>query len=243
MRFLHLDSIDSTNAEAIRQAENGVIGPIWITSEIQTKGRGRRGRDWVSQTGNLFCTGLYPCEGDLQSASKLSFVAALALAQTLETFIDPRLIKIKWPNDVLVDGKKIAGILLEITEHNSKLWIAIGVGINIISCPNFDEYEVTYLLDHINADELDSFKGSKSIIKILAQQFDCWRQQYLEQGFKPVREAWLERAQGIGESVKVNLPDKSFMGTALGLSDDGALEVRIDDQKIVKIHAGDVFFS
>ena len=135
MQFVHFKTIDSTQSEAKRRANTGNLGALWISTESQSKGRGRRGREWVSETGNLYCTGLYPHGGDLASAARLSFAAALAVAQTLEQYIDPQLVSIKWPNDVLVDGKKVAGILLESGTYNDAIWVAVGIGINLVSHP------------------------------------------------------------------------------------------------------------
>ena len=241
MKFVHYPSLDSTNLEAGRRAEAGNLEPVWISADIQTAGKGRRGRDWVSSKGNLFCTGFYPYEGELADAAKLSFVAALAMAETLAHYIDPALITIKWPNDVLINGKKIAGILLESGNQNGQAWIAIGMGINLISSPEMVDYKATHLLQHI-ADKA-SFTGTQPMITLLADRFEHWRKLYMNSGFSPIREAWLAKAQGIGEPAVARLPNQTIEGTALGLADDGALELKTKSGQVVKIHAGDVFFS
>ncbi|PHR61391.1 MAG: biotin--[acetyl-CoA-carboxylase] ligase [Robiginitomaculum sp.] len=255
MRFVHFKSIDSTNAQAKRYANpkigEGDFGPIWISADNQTHGIGRRGREWVSNDGNLFCTGLYPQTGSPASAARLSFAAALAVAQTLDTYIDPSLVQIKWPNDVLVNGKKISGILLESGAHNGKMWTSIGIGMNLTSCPDIEGYDTTYLLDHIAPEKINGaeplYTGAQAVLAILAQKFDYWFTQYNAHGFSALREAWLQRARGIGGDVTVRLPNSTIIGTALGMDEDGALEVRVksgdDVGKTVKIHAGDVFFS
>jgi len=247
MQFAHFTHLDSTNAEAQRRAQAGMLGPIWISTDIQTKGRGRRGKDWVSQTGNLFCTGLYTFDGALADAAKLSFAAALALAETLGNYIDPALISIKWPNDVLIGGEKAAGILLESGTYEGKIWIAVGMGVNLISSPQADDYNTTHLLAHIAKDKLQGpnsvFSGTQPMITLLAERFEHWRDLYVNAGFMPLRKAWLARAQGLGRPVTARLPNKTIMGLALGMDEDGALKLKKDSGEIVKIHAGDVFFS
>ena len=102
MKIIRLDACASTNLEAKRIAESGDLSPVWIQSDVQTGGIGRRGRPWVSQSGNLFCTGLYPYDGALRDAARLSFAAALAVVDTLDRYIAPAHTKIKWPNDLLI---------------------------------------------------------------------------------------------------------------------------------------------
>ncbi len=250
MRFVHFKTIDSTLSEAKRLASSndfGPLDPLWISADIQSNGRGRQGRDWVSDVGNLFCTGLYPHAGDIASAARLSFAAALAVAHTLEHYIDPSLITIKWPNDVLVDGKKIAGILLESGTQNNQIWVAIGIGINLVSHPEPEGYAATHLLAHISPQKLTVaepiFTGAQPVLAILAQNFENWHARYINNGFEPLREAWLNRAVGIHGPVTARLANKTITGTAVGLNHDGALEVEIKSGEIVQIHAGDVFFS
>lgn len=246
MRFIHIPEIDSTNAEAKRRAEAGDTGPLWISADIQTLGKGRRGREWVSNTGNLYCTGLYPHDGNLASAAKLSFVAALAVADTLDQYIDPSLIQIKWPNDVLVAGKKISGILLESGTEEGQLWVAIGTGINLLNHPDNSETPATHMLAHIVADDMEGpeplYAGKEPVLAIFAARFDHWRKVYLESGFTAIQKAWTKRAKGMGEAVNARLPNQTISGIALGLDDDGALSIQTKDGRVEKIHAGDVFF-
>jgi len=224
-----------------------MLGPIWISTDVQTLGRGRRGRDWVSQTGNLFCTGLYEFDGKLADAAKLSFAAALALTETLDDYIDPSLITIKWPNDVLIGGDKAAGILLESGIYEGRLWVAIGMGVNLLSSPQADNYSTTHLLAHIAKEKLvgenSVFTGTQPMIGKLAERFEHWKNLYLKTGFTPVRDAWLARAQGIGGPVTAKLSNDIIEGIAQGMDEDGALELKTETGETVKIHAGDVFFS
>jgi len=240
MRILEFDEIDSTNFEAKRMAEAGDFGPLWITAKSQTGGKGRRGRAWVSETGNLFCTGLFPRAGTPASAARLSFAAALAVHDTVSSFRQGAETKIKWPNDVLLGGAKISGILLESGTSNGQLWVAVGIGVNIVSAPDNTEYPATYL----NADiPQEQHVYLSDVKKELFKRFEFWLETYIKNGFEPLRTAWLERAQGMGGPVTARLPNKTIEGVAIGMDKDGALELKTGSGKIIKIHAGDVFFS
>lgn len=200
----------------------------------------------MSKSGNLFCTGLYPHDGDPGSAAKLSFVAALAVADTLAQYIDPSLIQIKWPNDVLVSGMKISGILLECGTENGQTWVAIGTGINLEDHPEHTDTPATHLLAHIDAGKLDGpeplFAGKQPVLATYAARFDHWRNIYLKEGFGPIKRAWTERAKGMGDPVRARLENRSIDGIAVELDDDGALLIQTKIGGVEKIHAGDVFF-
>ena len=240
MRILELDEIDSTNLEAKRMAEAGGFGPLWITAKRQTAGKGRRGREWVSQPGNLFCTGLLPHSGTPASAAQLSFAAALAVHDTVAHFRKKSEIQIKWPNDVLMNGAKIAGILLESGTTDGQLWVAIGIGINIGSTPKDTAYPAT----HLHADiPLKLHPYFSDVKKVLFERCEFWIFEHDRKGFEPLRVAWLDRAQGMGGAVTARLPNETIEGTAIGMDKDGALEMQTHSGEIVKIHAGDVFFS
>ena len=247
MRFLHFEAIDSTNREVKRLADAGDFGPLWVSADSQDVGKGRRGREWISKPGNLYCSGLYPHPADIASAARLSFVAAIALAETLDQYIDPDIIKIKWPNDVLVDGKKIAGILLESGTEGETIWVAIGMGVNLLHHPEGTDTPATHLLEHIDIEKMTGpepvFTGSGPVLATLAARFDHWRDIYLSDGFLPVKNAWTQRALGLGEPVTANLATRKITGIAKGLDDDGALLLELDNGELEKIHAGDVFFS
>lgn len=222
------------------------MGPLWISSDVQTLGKGRRGREWVSKTGNLYCTGLYPHDGDLASAARLSFVAALAVAETLDQYIDSSLIQIKWPNDVLVQGKKISGILLESGTEKDRIWVAIGTGINLVNHPEDSETTATHMLAHVPQEQMEGpeplYAGKEPVLAIYAARFDHWRNTFLNDGFGPIKQAWTARAKGMGEPVTARLSKRTIEGIAVKLDDDGALVIQTKQDGIEKIHAGDVFF-
>lgn len=246
LRFVSFAELGSTNEKARELASNGDLGPVWLRADIQTSGRGRRGREWTSSKGNLFCTGLYPHFGDLQAAAKLSFVAALAVFDVVETYAPRAVTALKWPNDVLIEGKKVSGILIESGTYEGKIWTAIGIGINLVSHPDDAETAATHILEHVSQGELEQAEtimtGPDATLAVLSARFDHWRYIFKTDGFEPIRQEWTARACHIPGPVRVRLAKESFQGEALGLGEKGELQVRLQDGTIRDVHAGDVFF-
>jgi len=235
--------IDSTNEEARRLGETGEPGPVWITAEIQTAGRGRRGREWVSPSGNFMGSLFLRPQATPRKAAELSFVAAVAVHDAVASLLKPALrpgLKLKWPNDLLHEGRKCAGILLESSgvAGAELAWLAIGIGINLTQFPDNVEYPATSLAA---LGEADITPGDA--LTALASAFDRRLKQWRDvQGFAAIRDAWLQRAAGLGGPITVRLADETFSGTFEGLGIDGSLEVRLDDGSLRLVSAGDVFF-
>ena len=235
--------IDSTNEEARRLGEAGEAGPVWITAEVQTAGRGRRGREWVSPSGNFMGTLFLRPEASPRKAAEMSFVAALAVHDAVASFLPPDLrpdLKLKWPNDVLHKGRKLSGILLESSgiAGAELAWLAIGMGINLAQHPDNVEFPATSLaaLGVTGVTPADALTA-------LAAAFDARIREWRDvQGFAAIRESWLARAQGLGGPITVRLSDETFTGTFEGLAQDGALEVRDERGTLRSVSAGDVFF-
>ncbi len=244
MRFEHFNEIDSTSAELARRGRAGDVSPIWLQANLQTAGKGRRGRIWESQKGNLFCSGLFPIEdGDLESAARLSYAAALAAAQTCDAYIHPDLITIKWPNDILVDGAKAAGILLESGTGPAGPWLCVGVGLNLLSAPDNMPYRATCLSAHMRTDDPEEIPTAMGALATLARHFENWRKIYAKEGFAPIRAAWLARAAGLNGPVTARLMDRQVQGKFIGLSEKGELEVQEPSGTVTYISSGEVFFS
>jgi len=146
LKFFQYPSLDSTNIEAGRLFESGEGAPFWVRSDEQTAGRGRRGRDWVSPLGNFYGTACYAFDGSPDEAAKLSFVAAIAVAQALQAYTLMSKPSLKWPNDVLIEDRKIAGLLLEVKKGH----VLIGIGVNLVSHPDGGNVPATHLLEHIH---------------------------------------------------------------------------------------------
>ena len=220
------------------RAEAGTRGPLWIAAKRQTAGRGRRGRSWLGLEGNLFTTGLYTLQAEPGRAAELSFVAALAGAAVCDHVLkDIHRTKLKWPNDVMVDGRKVSGILLESgVASGGGLWLAVGIGINLAAAPDDVERPATSLAHS------DQAITPEDALKILIESFEKYRLRWLRDGFGPIRDAWLSRAYGLGERCEARLTGETVTGTFADLGPDGALRLDLDGGGRRYISAGDVFF-
>lgn len=233
-RLVRHDQIDSTNSEARRLAEAGEPGPVWITATRQTAGRGRRGRAWEQGDGNLAATLLIHPTGDF---AQLSFAAALAVAETAEAFAPRAAITVKWPNDVLADGRKLAGILLESgLNAQNQTWLAIGIGINLAGHPEGTEFPATSL-----AQLGVAVPSPQDALALLAARFAHWYDAWMNQGFETVRTAWLARAGGLGAPIRARLPHETRHGLFEGIDATGALLLN-ERGHVRAITAGEVFF-
>lgn len=234
------DELDSTNAEARRRAEAGEAGPVWIAAKAQAAGRGRRGRSWSTEEGNLAATLLMTTEVPATEAAQVSFLAALAAADLADTCLGSGAAQLKWPNDVLVYGKKAVGILVESGARPDKqLWLAVGVGVNLARHPTDVDRPATSFAEHMAARPPEP----RQALEILASRFEIWRALWAAQGFAPIAAAWTDRAYGLGQACEARLPNRTLTGVAEGMEPDGALRLRLDDGTVERITAGDVFFG
>ena len=239
---LRLEEVDSTNAEARRRAEAGDAGPLWITARRQTAGRGRRGRAWETGAGDLAATLLTTTARPPVEAAELAFVTALAVADLALAQVPDALVRLKWPNDVLVAGAKVSGILIESgSRADGRLWLAIGVGVNLKTAPRDTERPATALADHLRA-ELHAPLSPEEALDLLARAFEGWLTLWEHQGFAPIRAAWAARA-ALGRPCVARLDRETIEGVAEALEDDGALRLRLADGGVRRITAGDVFFA
>ncbi len=232
--------IDSTNAEARRRAERGEHGPLWITALRQTAGRGRRGRVWQTQVGNLAATYLFTTDKPAGEAAQISFVAALASADLAATFVPTAQVEVKWPNDTLIAGKKAAGILVESGPvSGGALWVAVGVGVNLAHAPIIADRSATAFADHM----MGTPPAPHEALAVLVDSFERWRSLWLADGFGPIAQAWTVKAYGLGQGCVARLADSEIAGVAEGLEPDGALRLRTAAGAVRRITAGDVFFG
>jgi BirA family biotin operon repressor/biotin-[acetyl-CoA-carboxylase] ligase len=239
MRLVAHEVLGSTNAEALALARNGERGPLWITASRQTAGRGRRGRAWVSEPGNLFVSLLLTDRAPPERWPELSFVAALALHDAvveLAPTLKPRL-AIKWPNDLLLAGEKFAGILIE-GEGGHDGAVAVGIGVNCASHPADTDQPATDLA------AAGAQVSPKALFAALsAKMLGRLAQWNAGEGFATVRADWLARAAGVGEDIRVRLPDREVSGRFEALDEAGSLVLRRADGKRETIAAGDVFLD
>jgi BirA family transcriptional regulator, biotin operon repressor / biotin---[acetyl-CoA-carboxylase] ligase len=236
-----LGEIDSTNDDVRRRADAGAVGPLWVRADAQTKGRGRRGRSWLSERGNLFMTGLLTLDCTPTQAANLSFLTALAVAEAIDHFVPASVVQLKWPNDVLIGGNKTSGILLESWTGEAGFQIAIGIGINVVTKPENIDQAITCVAHHHIPD--GNHCDSATLFGFVLQHFHSRLAQWREQGFEPLREAWLARAKGLNEPIVVRLPQQTLEGLFMGLAPDGALELGLSDGTTRYVTAGDVFFA
>ncbi len=229
------DNLGSTNDEAMARGRDGDPGPLWIRAVQQTGGKGRLGRQWVSPVGNLYASLLLVDAATQDRAPELGFVAGVALASTLSRFLGPEA-RIKWPNDIVVGGAKLAGILLEATQTRwGGFACVIGVGVNCASHPQGLPYPATDLASHGAAVAPDD------LLESFAEELAGWLDQWDEgRGFAQIRAAWLLFAAGMGETAEVAMGDQRIKGILRGLDERGRLLVDTE-AGLRTIDAGDVF--
>ena len=208
-----LDSVGSTNDEAARLADAGAREGTVVWAREQTGGRGRRGRHWVSPVGNLYSSTVLRPDCVAQRAAELGFAAALAVSDIVPT---GREVRVKWPNDVMVDGGKVAGILLEssIGQGGRVEHVVAGIGVNVGFAPQVAEmrYPGAALGGSVEA-------ALERLAQALARRLAEWR----HNGFEAVRTAWLAKAGPLGVAVDVRLADELVQGSFAGLDQEGAL--------------------
>ncbi len=231
--LIALEKVDSTNDEAKRAALGGAGHATVVWAAEQTAGRGRRGRDWLSPIGNLHCS-LLVDPGPLASqAPQLAFVAAIAVRAALAELVPSAAFQVKWPNDVLCQGRKISGMLLE----QAPPYVVVGIGIDIAHAPEPGLYPTTCLR------KLGSGAEPFDVLSALCAHFDTWHGRWRHEGFAPIRQAWLAGAAGLSGPVTVRLSDdETIEGTFAGLDAEGALLLERADGGRRRILAGDVFF-
>jgi BirA family transcriptional regulator, biotin operon repressor / biotin---[acetyl-CoA-carboxylase] ligase len=216
-----LDSVGSTNDEAKTLAVAGAADGTVVTSREQTRGRGRRGRDWASPPGNLYMSLLLRPQAPMARLPELGFLAAVALTDTLAPLL-PEAARLdhKWPNDVLLGERKLAGILVEtagVASGVSHTWAVIGIGVNLARHPSDVDRPATSL------SAAGSALAPDDLLAPLLDRLLARRDQWLAHGFAPLREAWLARAAGLGEAISLRGPRGAESGVFAGLDESGAL--------------------
>lgn len=238
-----LERVDSTNAEAFRLAPT-LAGPTWIMAYRQEAGRGRRGRAWIDPVGNFAATLVLQGGNAPADAARLSFVAALAVHDALIQLCGPRLnLALKWPNDVLLNGGKLSGILLESTGSGGQVTaLAIGIGVNLVSTPDVAQVEQGALKPVSLQQETGLVVTPDELLPALASGFDHWLRQERDFGFAPIRTAWLARAAKLGETITARTGQSETTGRFDGIDETGAL-VLMTARGRVAIPAADVYFG
>ncbi|WP_406645111.1 biotin--[acetyl-CoA-carboxylase] ligase [Aliisedimentitalea scapharcae] len=237
-----LTEVDSTLDEAARIAPT-LAGPEWILALRQTKGRGRRGRAWNDPTGNLAATLVLRPQEPPEQVALRSFVAALALYDACVTVTGrSEGLALKWPNDVLLNGGKLAGILLESAGHGGGVThLAIGIGVNLVQTPPSDWLEPGSVWPVSLMSETGVQVDPESFLDALADAYDHYETQFTTYGFAPIRTAWLARAAKLGEVISARTATSETVGTFETV--DGAGNLVLNTAKgRVTIPAADVYF-
>jgi len=205
---------------------------VWISAARQSAGRGRRGNRWQTLSGNLAATLLLTPAQPQAQWPQLSFAAAIAAAEMAAHFAPHARFAVKWPNDVLANGKKLSGLLLERAGPS----LAIGIGINLSHFPPDTEYPATSLAA---LGVVPPEPGTA--LAVLAQAFAKWYESWMAEGFGVLRQAWLARAAGLGSSIRARLAQEERFGVFEGIDDHGALLLN-EGKQTRAITAGEVFF-
>jgi BirA family biotin operon repressor/biotin-[acetyl-CoA-carboxylase] ligase len=237
-RIEDVAEIDSTNEALRRRAAEGAPEGLVLRADVQTAGRGRRGRGWTSPPGNLYVSMLLRPDCAPVVGATLGFVAAIALGAVLRD-LTPAPVLHKWPNDVLVGGKKITGMLLEAgTRPDGKLeWLVLGLGVNIVSHPEGGIHPATDIVAS-GGQAIAPQELLKRFLTGFGPAYDTWSRS----GFGALREAWLAYAAGIGDRVVARLEREEIAGRFADLDPDGTLVMTLDGGRQRRIAAGDVFF-
>jgi BirA family biotin operon repressor/biotin-[acetyl-CoA-carboxylase] ligase len=230
------DCVGSTNDEARILAVTGAADRTVVWARRQKNGRGRRGRPWQSPPGNLYCSVVLRWPPPIAGIGQLPFVIALALADAAAAFgVDAR---IKWPNDILVRGAKLAGILLESSVGHGGVvdWVVAGAGLNVANHPEIDAYRTTDLHGEGAGDATPA-----AVLSAYLAAFDGHLAAWRRDGFAPIREAWCARAIGLGQPIEVRLERETVGGVFADLDGDGALVLADCHGARRRVLSGDVF--
>ncbi|MET0432312.1 MAG: biotin--[acetyl-CoA-carboxylase] ligase [Hyphomicrobium sp.] len=227
-RILHVAETGSTNADALRLALAGEPLPLWVIADIQTGGRGRSGRKWLSRRGNLHASLAFRCSATLAAAGQLSLIAGISTIDAVRSTMDlapGAELRLKWPNDILIGIAKAGGILVESTSsrEGSGFFAILGFGLNLTAAPDDIGRDATALARFGTPPE------PRALVSSLSEHLGLWLDRWnAGANFAPIREAWLERAGAIGEPIVINTTSGPVSATYAGLSETGGLLANVD---------------
>lgn len=226
--------IDSTNTEAKRRVATG-FHDQWLVASQQTAGRGRQDRQWLSPAGNIYATALFREPAGLAVALRLPFACALAVHDVVKAHAPKADARLKWPNDVRIDRRKVSGILVETGGYSRDFWIAAGIGVNVLALPDNVSQPATSLVEL----GMPASMGTDAVFLSLQLAF-ARRLAQARKGFAEIRADWLARAEALGETLHIRAGELEFEGVFEDLEQDGALVVRLPDGSRRSIRAGEV---
>ncbi len=241
-RLVTRATVTSTNDEARALAEAGAEDGTLVWAREQSAGRGRQGGVWASPPGNLYFSLVLRPDRTLAEAAQLGFIAALAVGEAVGS-VGPPLLEItyKWPNDVLLNERKCAGILLESksTPEGALDFLILGIGVNVASYPEDTDFPATSL--HFEGTPPDV--SEVDLLEAFSRHFLSWVNGWLDDGFVRVRRAWLNHAHRLGEEIEVRLPKETLAGTFKDMDAHGVLILELPGGEVRRISAGDVYFA
>ncbi|WP_457796123.1 biotin--[acetyl-CoA-carboxylase] ligase [Methylocystis sp. S23] len=238
VRLLNLGAVDSTNAEARRLIESGERGPLWIVAERQTRGRGRLGREWISPAGNLYASFVFSDFAEARVAPELGFVAGAAAIRALRATTSANLFQLKWPNDLLLDGGKLGGVLLECVNAQTSPVAIVGIGVNVAQAPEGLPYPTRALSD-LGAPVPSADAVFAHLSDALTATLDLWKG---GEGFAEIRAEWLASASSLGEDIRVAMSNETLEGRFDTIDASGRLVLETRAGRRV-VEAGDVLIG
>src|SRR3954447_1281145 len=238
-RLAAFDRVGSTNAEALARARGGERGPLWLVTSEQTAGRGRRHRPWIAPRGNLAASILEVMAVPPAVAATLGFAAGVALVAALRSAgSDEIAFALKWPNDVMANGEKLAGILLEAEVVGDRLAVVVGIGTNVVAAPEGTPTPATSL--HALGIQLTAEQLFAALCDAWAEFRGIWDD---GRGFAEIRRRWLQHAAGLGGPVCIVSGGSTVTGSFDTIDAIGCMIVRTSDSRRLPISAGDVYFG
>ena len=231
--MLHdMEEVGSTNDEVKKLSANITGEKVIISAQRQINGRGRRGHSWIGLDGNLFFSQGLECE--LRNIGAMVFISTLSLWRTIQDLNPVLKVELKWPNDILVNDKKVSGMLLEKGEGD---YLIIGIGVNLKIAPKLVNmpYPCTSLSDE--GIDVERIEFLSNYLKNFNLYYEIWEQQ----GFEPIRTEWLSHAKGLHEEIMVHLDNEDLLGIFESVDEQGSLLLNTGTE-LKKIYAGDVFY-
>ena len=238
--MIELDQVDSTMAEAARRAPS-LTSPTWIRADAQSAGRGRSGRSWGHPSGNLAATLVFKPHCSAQQGAQRSFLAANALFDALSAFVPASKLALKWPNDVLLSGGKVAGILLEASGGAQLNWLSIGIGVNLAHAPVIEDAAFGPTAVALHLDTQVEPPTPKTFLNILAAKCASQETLFATEGFDHIRAQWLSRAARLGEVITARTSRDTINGTFRDVDAEGNLVLETPKGRET-VTAADVYF-
>lgn len=239
-RHLALEQTISTNTLCLDYAAAGEEGNLWITAEMQSGGKGSRGRDWQSQRGNLFASLLLANPSEKSRLADLTFIAALSVRAAIQKFSNSKnTIELKWPNDVMLNDRKCSGILLESVHHQDRSYVVVGIGINCQHFPAETLHPSTSLF--AEGIEVSSSTLFKTLTKTMASYLSLWKHGH---NFSAIRDLWLDCAYNLGQKISVLIPgENATEGHFASIDENGYMLLELNDGSLRQISTADIFFN